>query len=98
MKVKRKFKYWLNSSDQYFTKEDSSDMPHKEKQYRYKLPVLTITTEGVGKLLKNIVTSKACGPDNIPKIFLKNCSTHLAPGLRAIFRLSVDSEIYPKTG
>ena len=59
-----------------FTKEASLDMPHMAKQYQYKLPVLNITIEGVEKLLKNIVTSKACGPDNIPDIILKKtCST-----------------------
>ena len=79
-----------------FTIEDSLDMPHMEKQYRHKLPDLTIKTEGVEKLLKNIVTSKACGPDNIPNIILKNCAVQLAPGLRTIFQLSVDSGTLPK--
>ena len=74
-----------------FTIEDSSDMPHMEKQYRHKLPDLTIKTEGVENFLKNIVTSKACGPDNIPNIILKNCAAQLAPGLRTVFQLSVDS-------
>lgn len=58
-----------------FTQEDSSDMPYTGKQFQYKLPALNITTEGSEKLLKNIITSKACGPDNIPNIILKNCST-----------------------
>ena len=79
-----------------FTIEDSLDMPHMEKQYRHKLPDLTIKTEGVEKLLKNIVTSKACGPDNIPNIILKNCAVQLAPGLRTKFQLSVDSGTLPK--
>ena len=79
-----------------FTIEDSSDMPHMEKQYRHKLPDLTIKTEGVEKLLKNIVTSKASGPDNIPNIILKKCAVQLAPGLRTIFQLSVDSGTLPK--
>ena len=67
-----------------------------EKQYRHKLPDLTIKTDFVEKLLKNIVTSKACGPDNIPNIILKNCAVQLAPGLRTIFQLSVDSRTLPK--
>ena len=56
-------------------------MPHMEEKYQHKLPDLTIKTEGVEKLLKNIVTSKACGPDNIPNIILKNvqCSP-VSPG------------------
>ena len=67
-----------------------------EKQYRHKLPDLTIKTEGVEKLLKNIVTFKACGPDKIPNIILrKNCAVQLAPGLRTIFQLSVDSGTLP---
>ena len=55
-----------------------------EKQYRHKLPDLTIKTEGVEKLLKNIVTSKACGPDNIPNIILKNCAVQ--------FKLTSDND------
>ena len=52
-----------------FTIEDSSEMPHMVKQYRYKLPDLFIKTVGVETFLKNIVTAKACGPDNIPILF-----------------------------
>ena len=77
-----------------FTIEDSSDMPHMEKQYRHKLPDLTIKTEGVEKLLKNIVTFKACGPDNIPSIIVKNCAVQLS--IRTKFQLSVDSGTLPK--
>ena len=46
--------------------------------------------------MKNIITSKACGPDNIPNIILKNCAVQLALGLRTIFQLSVDSGTLPK--
>ena len=67
-----------------------------EKQYLHKLPDLTIKAEGVENLLKNIVTSKVCGPDNISNIILKNCAVQLAPGLRTIFQLSVDSGTLPK--
>ena len=51
-----------------------------EKQYRHKLPDLTIKTEGVEKLLINIVTSKACGPDNIPNIILKKLCSPVSSG------------------
>ena len=68
-------------------------MLHKHK---HKLPDLTIKTEGVEKLLKSIVTPKACGPDNIPNIILNNCAVQLATGLRTIFQLSVDNRTLPK--
>ena len=45
---------------------------------------------------KNIVTSKACGPNNIPNIILKKCTVQLAPGLRTIFQFSMDSGILSK--
>lgn len=79
-------------------KDDSTDMPYisyMDKQHQYKLPTLTITAEGFERLLKNTVTSKACGPDNIPYITLKNCAAQLVPGLRAIFQLLIDRGRFP---
>ena len=37
---------------------------------------------GVEKLLKNLETNKASGPDQISNIVLKECSNDLAPILR----------------
>ena len=47
------------------------------------------------KLLRNINTSKAQGPDRIPNLVLKTCAHQLAPGLAIIFQRSVDAGTLP---
>ena len=80
----------------FFTKEtDTSSLPEIKKSAKTSIPILNITTKGVEKLLKNIKEQKANGPDNIANIILKNCSSQLAPGLREIFQLSMDSGQLP---
>ena len=46
--------------------------------------------------MKNINTKKACGPDIITKIVLKECANELAPVLSHIFQLSIDTGKLPK--
>ncbi|XP_071506791.1 uncharacterized protein [Diadema antillarum] len=69
-------------------KKASSDLP-TTKSCKHQIEPLTVTVEGVEKLLAGINISKAVGPDNIPNIILKECSKDLAPGLTEIFQLSV---------
>ncbi|XP_071488446.1 uncharacterized protein [Diadema antillarum] len=69
-------------------KKASSDLP-TTKSCKHQIEPLTVTVEGVEKLLAGIHISKAVGPDNIPNIVLKDCSKDLAPGLTEIFQLSV---------
>ena len=38
---------------------------------------------------------KACGPDKIPNVILKNCADTLAPALRDIFQRSLDTAVLP---
>ena len=47
------------------------------------------------KLLNNINTSKAQGPDNISNTVLKNCASQLSPALATIFQCSIDSGKLP---
>ena len=60
-----------------------------------KIQDLNISIAGVEKLLSNININKAAGPDLIPNIVLKECATDLAPGLTAIYRLSLNSGTLP---
>ena len=53
------------------------------------LEQLTIDTNGVAKLLKNLNPAKACGPDEIPNIILKTCADAIAPALTCIYRRSI---------
>ena len=57
---------------------------------------MTITEEGTQKLLNNIQTSKATGPDNLPNRVLKECSIEMAPAIRAIFQKFIDSGTLPE--
>ncbi|XP_071480876.1 uncharacterized protein [Diadema antillarum] len=78
-----------------FTRDQTNRMPSIEKSYNCSLPPLQITADGVLKLLQNINIHKACGPDNIPTIILKQCATELAPALSEIFQLSLDTGVLP---
>ena len=54
-----------------------------------------ITVEGVHKLLLNINTKKASGPDEIPNHILKSCAKELAPAIASIFQQSLDTGELP---
>ena len=70
--------------------------PDEPSAYRSrKIQDLHITIAGVEKLLSKININKAAGPDCIPNTVLKECAAELAPGLTAIFRLSLSSGSLP---
>ena len=50
----------------------------------------------VVKLLRNIKTSKAPGPDGLPDRMLQECAAEIAPAITAIFQKSVDSGELPE--
>ena len=70
-------------------------MPPTTRRVRNDISNIIITTEGTEKLLKNINTSKAVGPDNIPNRILRECATELAPSITNIFQRSLDSGCLP---
>ena len=81
-----------------FTKE--SHLPEQDRPFVQRnsatISDITITVEGVCKLLKNISPAKASGPDRIPNIVLKTCAECIAPGLTIIFQKSLDTGNLPK--
>ena len=78
-------------SHQTFTPPEGSCSSSKSR----KIHDLHISVAGVEKLLSNLDINKAVGPDLIPNIVLKECATDLAPGLTAIYRLSLNSGTLP---
>jgi len=79
-----------------FTRVDPTAQPIPINRKQTKpIPTLTITLKGVEKLLANINTSKAIGPDMISNIILKTCAHQLAPGLTAIYQTSINSGQLP---
>ena len=75
---------------------DDSNLPDTNKRAKRPIQPLVITTEGVEKLLLNIKLNKATGPALIPNILLKTCTRQLAPAMRSIFQLSIDTGELPK--
>ena len=57
---------------------------------------ITVTEDGVLKLLKNIQTAKAPGPDSIPNHVLKECASELAPSITLLFQKSLDTGCLPR--
>jgi len=79
-----------------FTKEDLSDVPECSGSAVPPLHNVTISIDGVKKLLSTLDSSKSCGPDNIPARILKYCSDEIAPILTVIFTQSLNSGNLPE--
>ena len=60
------------------------------------MPPIILEVGGVRKLLANINTSKAIGPDQIPNQALKLAEDEIAPVLQHIFQQSLDSGELPE--
>ena len=80
-----------------FTNEDISDIPNKGPSLYETMPIITIDSKGIEKLLTNINPHKACGPDAIPARFLKETAKEIAPILQIIYQKSIDTGIIPST-
>lgn len=59
------------------------------------MPPILVTTEGITKLLKNLNTNKAQGPDKLPTVILKQHADLVAPILQVIFQQSLDTGTVP---
>lgn len=59
------------------------------------LDSVDISIDVVEKYLRDLDVSKGCGPDGIPAIFLKNCSSTLCAPLHYLFQLSLRSGNFP---
>ena len=70
-------------------------LPQMKDPCQDRIGLLNISVNGVEKLLHNINTSKAAGPDQIPNVILKECAKELAPGITKLFQLSVDTGTLP---
>ena len=58
---------------------------------------ISVTSDGVLKLLQSLNTKKATGPDLIPARILKDLAVEIAPILRCIFQQSLDTGCIPAT-
>ena len=60
------------------------------------MPDLLIDTNGILKLLANLKTDKASGPDDIKPIVLKQLRNEISPVVRVIFEKSLETGQLPK--
>lgn len=79
-----------------FTCEDINSPPTIMGPSQYPdIPKLTITQNGVAKLLRNLNPHKAAGPDNITPTILKEAADELAPALTLLFQKSLHQRTTP---
>ena len=69
-----------------FTKEDTANIPDKGPSPYASMEGITVTPNGVEKLLRNLKPDKATGPDMIPARLLKQLSAEIAPALALVFQ------------
>ena len=90
---KEKAEILLDQFQSVFTRDGGSAPPNLDPPQHPIISDININTAGVCKLLKAINPHKACGPDQIPNVILKNCAD--TPALRDIFQRSLDTTVLP---
>ena len=60
-----------------------------------KLHNISITAKKVRKVIMNIDSSKASGPDCIPVVFLNNCEPELSYILAELFNMCLKESFFP---
>ena len=78
-----------------FTKENYKNIPSPAKRVSPNMTQIKVAPEGVKKLLTNLKTKKAMGPDFLPAIVLKECATEISHPLALIIQQSLDTSIVP---
>ena len=76
---KEKAEILLDQFQSVFTRDGGSAPPHLDPPQHPIISDININTARVWTLLKAINTHKACRPDQIPNVILKNCADTLAP-------------------
>ena len=78
-----------------FTTEDVTSTPDLGHSPYRSAPEITVTVNGVEKLLNNLNPHKASGPDQISTRFMKSMSSIVAPALTIIYQASLDQGQVP---
>ena len=73
----------------------SGAYPPFQPSYHPKMPDISITAEGIDKLLVGLNPHKATGPDKFKPIVLQTLHKDLAPVLQLIFERSLDTGKLP---
>ena len=85
-----------NQFSSVFTQEDLDNLPDLGESPQPTMPDINITVNGIEKLLKNLNSRKAAGPDGIPCRLLQCVAKELAPALTKLFNTSLNTGQVPK--
>ena len=96
---KKKAEILLKQFKSVFT-PDSNPSPNQTDHIQQcpDIDQIVVSQDGVQKLLQDIKTEKATGPDSIPNLVLKECAKELSPAITCIFQASLDTGELPTTG
>jgi hypothetical protein len=79
-----------------FTKSTDNTLPKTRIQAKTDITPIKIEQMGLEKLLRQVNSNKAYGPDSIPNRILKECTEPVAPILQIILQQSLDTGDLPK--
>ena len=68
-------------------------MPRTESEGN--ISEITLDADDVGQFLRDLGTSKACGPDGIPPRILQECALEIAPSICELFNRSLHAGNVP---
>ena len=93
---KSKARILLNQFKSVFTHDTpNASLPPVNNRCSEDISPITISADGVCKLLQDLKPNKAPGPDQIPNLVLKECASNLAPAIATMFQLSLDTGDLP---
>ena len=78
-----------------FNRNEHSQVPHLIRSAPF-MNVIVVSAVGVTKLLKDLNTSKALGPDEFHPRVLKELASELGPVFAHLFKQSIDMGEIPK--
>ena len=93
---KKKAEILLKQFKSVFT-PDSNPSPNQTDHIQQcpDIEQIIISQDGVTKLLQDIKTEKATGPDSIPNLVLKECAKEISPAITSIFQASLETGKLP---
>ena len=89
------FKSVFSNIDKITGKKFESNCKLSIKSNYQTMSDITVTCEGIAKLLLNLNPNKEAGPDEIKPRVLKELATEIAPILTIIFQISLESGVVP---
>ena len=76
------------------TEKETFNLAHRGRSIATMAPI-TVSKEGVQKLMEDLNPSKSAGPDEIPNRLLQTIAQELAPVMTKMFQMSLDAGALP---